>query len=46
MALRGDKIIDSIEQCINNEINQSLNFQNIVNKKRVVYLTIKHNTAN
>ena len=46
MVLRGDKIIDSIDQCINNEINQSMNFQNIVNKKREVYLTIKYNTAN
>ena len=34
MVLRGDKIIDSIDQCINNEINQSMNFQNIAHKKR------------
>ena len=46
MVQRGDKIIDSIDQCINSKINQSLNCQNIVNKKRVVYLTIKYNTAN
>ena len=46
MVLRVDKIIDSIDQCINNAKNQTMDFQNIVNKKRLLYLTIKYNTAN